>query len=83
MKIIVNKEAALQRAKDIVGRIREKALETAAQGKVDFMVEVKPDELNGISYNLIKEMVNKEFEGTIKFRAEPTPVIMLLEIVVK
>lgn len=81
MKIVVDKIAAQMRANAIVDRIKNAALETASQGKINFAVELKTDELNGIEPKLLVAMVNKEFEGTVKFKGEPLSTIMLLEIV--
>lgn len=62
----MNKIAALNRAKAIVGRVREKALEAAAQGKITFGILIEYDELNGVDIGELLGMIASEFEGTIK-----------------
>lgn len=83
MKIVVNKEAAMKRAKDIVGRIKDVAVETAAKGKVHFLVTLDTGELNGVDLDELRKMVDTEYEGTIKFyrKLNSGDSYMCLEIV--
>ena len=67
MKIVVNKDATIQRAKGIVDRIKLKAIEVGDNGKESFLVSLESDELNGVNIDELKKMIEVEYEGTIKF----------------
>jgi hypothetical protein len=70
MKIVVNKEAALKRTEDIVGRVMSEAKSCAEQGKVHFSMSLKSDEMNGIDVKMLGEMIAKESDNTVVFRFE-------------
>jgi hypothetical protein len=70
MKIIVNKEEAKKRTEAIVNRIAADALKAADDGKITFLTSIVYDELNGIEFSELKDMLNSWSEGTVEFGHE-------------